>query len=243
MKNKIVVITGGATGIGLGMAKEFVKNNTVVSIDRTPAKIEALKQTLPEVYSIKADVTFSQDLDKAIEEIKNKYGKIDVLINNAGAGKAFDFVNMSEEELMSSVDIPIAVNYRAPILLTKKALPLLRKSEAPMVIVISSGLAYMPMATLGSYCATKTAVHFITMCIRHQLKPLNIKVVEVLPPTVDTELVKTMNVKKMSTEEFTSIFLKKLSKGEEVINVGQSASLNKFSRLFPGFAFKMLNRG
>ena len=242
MQDKIIVITGGATGIGFSIAKELIKDNTVISIDRTPSKIEALKAALPAVYSIKADITSDYGLNLAIASIGNDFGRIDVLINNAGKGGAFDIVAMNEEDLMNKVDGAMAVNYRAVILLTKKALPLLKKSLKSVVIINSSGLAYVPIARLGSYCASKTAVHFITMCIRHQLEPLNIRVVEVLPPNVDTELNMSKGVKKMSAEEFTRIFLKKLENGENVINVGQSSALEKFSRLLPGLAFKALNK-
>jgi len=241
MKDQIVVITGGATGMGLAVAKELVKQNTVISLDRTPAKIDALKAALPSVHSIKADVTSNDDLNRAIETIASQFGKIDVLFNNAGKGSTFHIDSTPEEELLKNVDMEMAINYRAPIALTKKALPLLKNSAHPIVIVNTSGLAYMPIAFLGGYCASKTAAHFITMSIRHQLQPLNIRVVEVLPPNVDTEL-NTSDRKKMSVEEFTRIFLDKLEKGQDVINVGESSGLEKFSRLFPKLAFKMLNK-
>jgi len=242
MKDQIIVITGGATGMGLAFAKELVKHNTVISLDRTPAKIDALKAALPAVHSIKADVTSNDDLNHAIEAIGSQFGKIDVLFNNAGKGSTFHIDSTPEEELLKNVDVEMAINYRTPIALTKKALPLLKKSSNPIVIVNTSGLAYMPIAYLGGYCASKTAAHFITMSMRHQLQPLKIRVVEVLPPNVDTELNTNKGVKKMSVEEFTRIFLNKLEKGQDVINVGESAMLEKISRLFPKLAFKMLNK-
>jgi uncharacterized oxidoreductase len=242
MENKIIVITGGATGIGYAIAKELTNNNTVISIDRNPAKIAALKSKLPKVDSIKADVTSNEELSSAIAAIEKSYGKIDVLINNAGKGSPFDFVKLSENELMENIEMEMAINYTAPIRLTKKALPLLQKSAAPMVVMVSSGLAYMPMAALGTYCASKTAIHFATMSIRHQLNSLKIRVVEVLPPVVDTELSKDAPVAKMPADKFAKIFLDKLSKGENVMNIGQSAGLEKFSRFLPKTAFKMLNK-
>jgi uncharacterized oxidoreductase len=242
MKNKIIVITGGATGIGLAIIKELVNNNTIISIDRNPAKIAALKAALPKVVSIQADVTSNDQLNNAITTIEKSYGKIDVLINNAGKGGPFDFVNATEKELMDTIEMEVAINYTAPILLTKKALPLLKKSAEPIVVIVSSGLAYIPMAALGSYCASKVAIHFVAMSMRHQLAKEKIRVVEVLPPVVDTELSKNAPVAKMPADKFAQQFISRLEKGENVMNIGQTAGLEKFSRFLPKTAFKMLNK-
>jgi uncharacterized oxidoreductase len=242
MKNKIIVITGGATGIGRAIIQELIQDNTVISIDRSVEKIEALKKAVPKVESLKADVTSNEDLSAAIASIGKSHGRIDILINNAGKGNRFDFVKTSEKELMEGIDMEMAINYSAPLRLTKKALPLLQKSTEPIVVMVSSGLAYMPLAFLGTYCATKTALHFATMSIRHQLAGLNIRVVEVLPPVVDTDLSKSATMPKMPADKFARIFLKKLESGQNVMNIGQSAGLEKFSRFLPKTAFKMLNK-
>lgn len=242
MKDQIVVITGAASGMGLAVAKQLAKSNQVVSIDRNPSKIAALRNVLPEVMSVKADLTVRAEREAAIARIGEVHGRIDVLFNNAGKGGPFDFVGSSEDDLMRSIESELAINYQAPILLTKHALPLLRKSQRPMVIVSSTGLVYMPMAAIGTYCAAKAAVHVFTMSLRHQLAPLGIRVVEVLPPSVDTELNFAKGVAKMAPDEFARQFLLKLERGAEVINVGQSAALQRISRLAPGLAFRMLNR-
>ncbi len=242
MKNKIIVLTGAATGMGFAIAKELIEKNTIISIDRNAEKIAALKTSLPKINSIRADITVDEEVDNAFKTIEQSYGKIEILINNAGKGGDFNFISMDEATLKQNMETEIAINYMAPVMLTKKALPLLQKSTEPVVVVSSTGLVYMPMAAIGSYCASKVAVHFITMSLRHQLKSLNIKVVEVLPPSVDTALNTAKGVKKMKPETFAQIFIKKLSKGDEVINVGESAALEKFSQFFPKMAFKMLNK-
>jgi short-subunit dehydrogenase involved in D-alanine esterification of teichoic acids len=243
MKNKIIVITGGATGIGFALVKELIKNNTVISIDRNLTKIAALKTALPKVESLKADVISSEELNEVISKIEKTHGKIDVLINNAGKGEGFDFVNTPEKELMEKIETEMSINYFAPISLTKKALPLLQKSTEPIVIIISSGLAYMPMSFIGTYCASKAAIHFAAMSIRLQLAKLKIRVVEVLPPVVETDMSKNVTVvKKMPADTFAKIVIEKLTKGEDIMNIGQTAGLEKISRFFPKAAFKMVNR-
>ncbi|MGD1046926.1 MAG: SDR family NAD(P)-dependent oxidoreductase [Bacteroidota bacterium] len=242
LQNKIVVVTGGATGIGLGIAKELVKNNTVISIDRNREKISALNKILPSVKSIRADVTDPVQTGRAVKEIENEFGRIDILINNAGMGGHYDFTTVSEDELMKTVETEMKTNYMAPIRLTKQALYLLLKGNEPAVVFVSSGLAYMPVAVIASYCATKAAIHSFAMSLRRQLRRTNIKVIEVLPPVVDTDLSKSMKTSKMSTEKFTIDFLAQVARGKTVINIGQSSGLEKISRLSPSVAFAMLNK-
>jgi uncharacterized oxidoreductase len=143
---------------------------------------------------------------------------------------------------MAGIETEISVNYFAPISLTKKAMPLLKKSEDPVVVIISSGLAYIPLSLIGTYCASKAAIHFVAMSLRHQLASEKIRVVEVLPPVVDTDLSKNTTMTKMPPDTFARIFLKKLEAGKNVMNIGQTGLLEKFSRLFPGMAFRMLNK-
>jgi|SRR6185312_322647 len=242
MKNKIIVITGGATGIGLGLAKALAPDNTVISIDRNASKIAALKAALPKVESIQGDVTSNDDMSRAMSTIEKNHGKIDILINNAGKGTTFDFPKNSEQELLSNISMEMDINYIAPIMISKKAMALLNKSSEPAIIMVSSGLAYIPIAMLGTYCASKAAIHFATMSIRHQLAGTKIRVVEVLPPVVDTDLSKGVTMPKMSTEKFAQILISKYNKGENVMDIGQSAGLKTFTRLMPNTAFKTLNK-
>lgn len=101
----------------------------------------------------------------------------------------------------------------------------------------------MPISFIGTYCASKSAIHFVTMSIRKQLAPLKIRVVEVLPPVVETEMSKDVKVgPKMPADKFAKIVIEKLEKGENILNIGQTAGLEKFSRYLPKTAFKMLNK-
>jgi len=241
LKNKTIVITGGATGIGFAIIKALIGDNIVISLDRNPTKIENLKTEIPKVFSIKTDVTSDPDLENAINVIEQEFGVIDILINNAGRSAEFNFVEESEEEVMKNLESEIEINYYTPVKLIKKALPLLQKSKEPCVVNFSTGLIYMPIAMVGGYCASKVALHHITMSIRHQLKPKGIKVVEVMPPTVATDMNKDYDVKKITPEEFAAKFIKGLAKEKETLDIGQTALLKFLSRFLPKSAFNMLN--
>ncbi|MGH7280288.1 MAG: SDR family NAD(P)-dependent oxidoreductase, partial [Polyangiaceae bacterium] len=138
----------------------------------------------------------------------------------------------------------LAVNFEAPVMLIKQAIPLLKKAPAPIVVIVTTGLVYAPMSITGSYCASKAAAHVMATVLHHLLAAEGIRVVESLPPSVDTELnFAAEEGNKMSADEFAKSFLSKLEHGHDVINVGQSALLEKLSRLSPRMAFWMLNRG
>ncbi len=242
LQNKIIVITGGATGIGRALVTELLPANTVISLDRSPEKSAALGKAFPQVHSIRTDITNGPEVKAALAEIGSAYGCIDVLINNAGTGAQFDFGDTGEEALRGLLRREMDTNYLAPVLLTHQALPLLRKSAAPVVVFVSSGLAYVPIASFAGYCASKSAMHAFALSLRHQLRNTPIKVVEVLPPTVDTDFNKGIEAPKMAPAAFAKAFLKQLERGKTSINIGQSKALSVFSRLMPGLAFKMLNR-
>ncbi|MDO1445444.1 SDR family NAD(P)-dependent oxidoreductase [Rhodocytophaga aerolata] len=240
--NQVIVITGGASGIGYAIIQELLKANTIVSLDRNVQKINRLTANLSQVTSIQADITDPEQVSHSLEVISQKFGRIDMLIHNAGKGSFVDFAKCPETELQHVLRQEIETNYMAPVLLTKKALYLLQKSRQPTVVFLTSGLAYMPVAKFAGYCAAKAAMHFFAMSLRHQLKDTPIKVIEVLPPTLDTDFNKGLDIPKMSPETFANRLIKMLAKGEETITIGQSVALEKFARFFPALAFKMLNK-
>lgn len=241
IQNQIIVITGGATGIGLALVKHFIADNQVISIDRNLQKIETLQKQVPKVKSIKADISKKEETNEAIKQISKDYGKIDMLINNAGIGKYYNFEKTMETELIEIVESEITTNFISPIILSKKCLLLLSKSNSPKIVFISTGLAYMPDAGSPTYCSSKAGLHFFAMSLRHQLKDTKIKVIEVLPAAVDTDFSKGIDVPKISTEKFVKSFISKLGKGQTTINIGMAVVLNKISRFFPTFAFNIIN--
>ncbi|WP_176133170.1 SDR family NAD(P)-dependent oxidoreductase [Hymenobacter sp. CRA2] len=244
MQDQLVVITGGATGIGWALAAALSPANTVVSLDRNPASSAALRASLPAVVSLRADVTDPAQLAAALAAVARDYGRIDLLIHNAGVGGPVDVRAQPEAALMAALKAEIDTNYLAPIRLTKLALPLLEASARPRVLFITSGLAYVPIAAFGGYCASKAAAHFFAMSLRQQLRGSRIEVVEALPPTVATRFNENQpDIPKMAPDVYARKLLRALAAGRPVIRVGQSAVLEKLARLAPGLAFRLLNRG
>lgn len=241
-----VLITGGGSGIGLAIATTYLRHGHNVFITgRNLSKLEQVKAEHPNIHIFQSDVTKEDDVKKLASTLENDFGGIDVLINNAGIMVLLDTGN-EKNDLQKQFE-EIEINYHAPIRMLHYFLPQLKKSNHAALINVSSGLAYVPFSQAPVYTGTKAAVHLWTQAIRPQLKPHNIRVVELLPPVVDTKLAKDANLKDdnlkpMPTEELAQAFWKDYSNGKDEITPGLSSQLKLMSRLAPKFIFKQLNK-
>lgn len=241
-QGKTVLITGGGTGIGLAIAKEFVKNdNTVIITGRRLSKLEDAKKEIPDLHIIQNDVTDEAQIKTLVQRTQNEFGGIDVLINNAGVQYAFDInkeTNSIEKQLME-----INIDFAGPVRMVHFFLPQLKQSDEPVIVNVSSGLAFIPMTKTPVYSATKAALHSWTQSIRLQLKESKIHVMELMPPVVETQMTDaTTGVPKISTEKLAASFWKAYSKNKKEITPGISKALKIMRRLAPAFVFRQLNK-
>lgn len=245
--NLKVLITGGGSGIGLALAKKFLAHgHTVLITGRNLGKLEKAKQENPEIHIYQSDVTDDAEVRTLANDVQQKFGAIDVLINNAGIMNLVDSGNESNDLQKQMQEIEI--NYNSPIRILHYFLPLLKKSKNATLVNVSSGLAYVPFAQAPVYSGTKSALHFWTLSIRPQLKLHDIRVVELLPPVVDTplahgaDIAEDDNLKPMPPEKLADIFWRDFTNGKEEITPGISKQLKLMSRLAPNFIFKQLNK-
>jgi uncharacterized oxidoreductase len=245
--NQTILITGGGSGIGLALAKKFMENdNTVIITGRNLSKLEAVQKEFPKIQIFQSDVTDDVDVRKLADDIQQKFNVVDVLINNAGIMNLVDTGNVSNDLQKQMQEIEI--NYNSPIRVLHYFLPLLKKSKNAVLVNVSSGLAYVSFAQAPVYSGTKSALHFWTLGIRPQLKTHGIKVIELLPPVVDTplahgaDIAEDDNLKPMPPEKLADIFWKDFINGKEEITPGISKQLKLMSRLAPKFIFKQLNK-
>jgi len=241
-----VLITGGGSGIGLSIARKFLDNgHQVIITGRNLSKLEKVKKELSSIHFFQSDVTKEEDVVKLVEQTQNEFGGIDVLINNAGIMNLID-TGKSSNELSKQLE-EVEINYTAPIRLLHHFLPQLKRSKSATLINVSSGLAYVTFSQAPIYSGTKAALHFWTQAIRPQLKLHGIRVVELLPPVVDTKLaqdadLKNDSLKPMPAERLAEIFWKDYTNGKEEIIPGISGLLKIMSRLAPKFIYKQLNK-
>lgn len=241
-----VLITGGGSGIGLALAEKFLAHgHRVLVTGRNREKLEAVKRKHPQLSVHQSDVTKTEDVVQLVSAIEREFGGLDVLVNNAGIMNLVDAGNEGNDLARQFEEIEI--NYHAPIRLLHHTLPLLKRSSLAVVVNVSSGLAYVPFAQAPVYSGTKSALHFWTQAIRPQLKAHNIRVVELLPPVVYTQLaadadLKDDNLKPMSPEKLACAFWNGYTRGKEEITPGISTALRIMGRVAPKFIFKQLNK-
>jgi uncharacterized oxidoreductase len=174
-----------------------------------------------------------------------KHPNFDVLINNAGILTMRDFTHpeAAEVNLYEEIDI----NIKGLLRMTTVFLPLLSKQTESTLINISSGLAYVPLSMAPVYCATKAAVHSFSMSLRHQLRKTSVRVIEIAPPAVETDLGKVpgkeeeFKYPKLGLEPFIAQTMKALESDKSELPIGQSKMLRLGSRFLPSVFFNMLN--
>jgi short-subunit dehydrogenase involved in D-alanine esterification of teichoic acids len=236
-----VLITGGASGIGLAFAKELVaRKNQVIICGRTLAKLELAKEENPELHIIECDISKASDLQAMTAQVEQTFPGLNILVNNAGIYNEFDFVH--DEKTLEIIEQEIAINLTAPLKLTSMLLPQLMKHTQAAVINVSSGFAYTPNKTGIVYGATKAGLRSFSKSLRYQLADSSVKVFEVLPPLVDTPAVIHNSNKKMSSQEVVANALKAVEKDIYEIPVGQSKLLKLMTRLAPGVIEKKLSK-
>lgn len=188
-ENKVVWVTGASSGIGAEMVKKLATQNAKIILSaRRKSKLEELAQSLnieKENYLVlPLDLAKPETFDQAVNEVVENFGKIDILINNAGlAYKAFG------EKTLEEVDRQIMeVNYFGPMLLTKKALPFLKKNKNSQVVLVSSILGDFGLPLVSAYAAAKHALHGYFDSLRYEVEKYNMYITLVTPGFINTEI-------------------------------------------------------
>lgn len=186
VKNLAVVITGGGGGIGLAAARAFASAGANVLITgRRAATLEEIARETPGIASLTADAGNPQDARRTIDKAIELWGRIDVLVNNAGAGAPMPLADATLEHLKSIY----AVNTFGPTLLAAAAVPHLVKSRGS-IINISSSLGTKAVAGFADYCASKAALEQLTRCWALELAPQGVRVNAVASGPVESDFLR-----------------------------------------------------
>ena len=192
LENKVAIITGAATGIGKGIATCYMREGAAVAVDYVHGQqdqanqvVDELKRAGGKALAVEADVTQPDQVEALIEETVSAFGKLDIMVNNAGIEKKISFVDFPLDEYEKIV----AVNLTGPFLCAQcAARQMIKQGQGGRIINISSVHEDLPMPTNAPYCATKGALRMLTRTICVELAPHKITVNNIGPGAFDTPM-------------------------------------------------------
>jgi len=204
LDKKVALITGGSSGIGKAIAKRFLDEG---------AKVVIFDMVKPDydVDFYQVDVSNEEQIKKAFEKIED----LDIVVNNAGIYFQASVEETSEEQL----DKIIGVNFKGAYLISKYALPLIKKSKGN-VINISSVVGIIPDPTSPAYCSTKAALIMLTKCMAREYGVKGVRVNAILPGPIDTPLLRRFLSSEESIQKYAALNpMGRIGKPEEIANV------------------------
>lgn len=230
---KKVLLIGATSGIGKALAERFIEEGSyVIAVGRRKEKLEELihKYGHDKVSAVPFDITKMNAIRAFATNVTGTHKDLDCIILNSGIQRKVDF-SEPEEVDMDVVNEEFVTNYLSQLAITKEFLPFLKKKSTETALVYTtSGLAMIPITRCMNYCATKAALHQFILSLRVQLIGTKVKVIELFPPAVQTELhdakhqpdIKDGHLMGMPLEEFTEEAYRGLAGGFEQIPVGRS---------------------
>ena len=232
LSGNTIFITGGGSGIGRGLAQALhQRGNQVIISGRRQHALDEVTAANPGMKSIALDIQDPASIAGAAARLVTEYPALSVVVNNAGIMRPEDL----KQAKVADAEAIVATNLLGPIRFTAALLPHLLKQPDATIVNVSSGLAFVPLAMTPTYCATKAAIHSYTQSLRYQLRDTKIKVLEIIPPWVATELMgpvpddsrampldafvaETMQILATDAEEIcvqNVMFLRNAAKGDE----------------------------
>ena len=231
LSDKTVLLTGGTNGIGRELALQLrAKGAQAVLTGRNPDRVAAMRAEGFEV--IEADLSNAAGVDALLAAWGGR--TIDVLLNNAGQLVDHDFRKGVPDA--DAADDAIYANLNAPIRLTTGLIETLKAQAEAAIVNVTSGLAISPAARTPVYCATKSGLRFYTLALREQLKGTGIKVIEALPPVVNTQMNDGNPMKKMPADECARQIIAAIEHGRDEANIGMTKALRIAESISPALA-------
>ena len=237
LANNKILITGGASGIGLGLTERFIKeNNTVIICGRRESVLQEVKDKFPTVITKVCDLSQETDRIELFNWVSENHSDLNVLINNAGIQ---NWMHVTANDFYENAATEITTNVLAPVHLTALFIQL---PALNTIMNVTSGLAFVQFAKVPVYCATKAFFHSYTMSLRYQLKDQNIEVIEIIPPALNTDLGgKGLHDAAPPVSDFITAIFQQLQEGKTALTFGFSDIVSKANPESIKESFNFLN--
>ena len=240
-KANTVLVTGGGSGIGFALAERFIQaGSSVIICGRREYKLKEAQSQYPQMHIRVCNIANPTERRALFAWVTESFPGLNILINNAGIQQR---IQLQQQPAWETLGEEVSINLEAPIHLSTLFIPHLLKQERSAIINITSGLAFVPLANVPIYCATKAALHSFTLSLRHQLTGTPIDVIEIIPPAVDTDLGgKWLHTFGVPVNEFTDAIVKQLKMGSIEATYGSSVETSQATREQLEAIFEQMNQ-
>ncbi|MBC7388024.1 MAG: SDR family NAD(P)-dependent oxidoreductase [Opitutaceae bacterium] len=218
--NKIL-ITGGASGIGLGLTERFLKeNNTVIVCGRRESVLKEVADKFSSIITRVCDLSVESERIELFNWVSSSHPDLNILVNNAGIQ---NWMNISDPDFYQNAKMEITTNIEAPLHLTSLFINL---KSLNAIINVTSGLSFVPLTKVPVYSATKAFFHSFTLSTRNLLKARNIEVIEMIPPALNTDLGgKGLHDTAPPVSEFIEAVFNQMKEGKTELTFGFSQNM------------------
>ncbi|MEM6805050.1 MAG: SDR family NAD(P)-dependent oxidoreductase [Bacteroidota bacterium] len=234
-----IIITGATRGIGKSLMSRFHRfGNKIVAIARNKELLKKLEEDYEGISCIACDLSKPTEVQALIQNLQQNHSDSNILINNAGIQVGFtNGERFSDKpERLSEIADEIQVNFSTPITLSQQLIPLLLQNPNPVLVNESSGLAFVPKKSAPVYCATKAGLHNFTKALRYQYEDTPLKIFEIIPPLIKTDMTKGRWGNAPEPDDLTDQFMKAFEKDQYEVNIGLAGKLRLLHRIFPRVA-------
>lgn len=246
VKNSTILITGGTSGIGLELVKQLTLQGANVIV--TGRKLDALngtKKQFPVVHTFQSDVSNPRDIEQLYKDVTQQFPELNILINNAGLMRMIDVQDTSLD--LENINREIVTNLTGTIQMTHQFLPHLLTKKSAAIVNVSSGIALMSYSSAPIYSASKAGVRAYTQALRLQLEDTNVKVFEMIPPGVNTNLQKDWAQQPnpgqmMRVDDMVKVAIKGMQQDKKELHPFLISIIKFASRIAPGLLLKIGHR-
>ncbi|MEP2102030.1 MAG: SDR family NAD(P)-dependent oxidoreductase [Parasphingorhabdus sp.] len=241
ISGKRIVITGGASGLGLELVRQLATNNEIIVIARESGGLKQLGGDYPEMTIFKADLSDDSAVKQAATDLAAQFPAIDGLINNAALQYTPSFLD--PEFKYDQIAKEIATNFTTPAQLCYLLLPSLLRGSQPFILNVNSGLGLVPKTSSAIYCATKGGLNIFSQALQNQLEQTDVSVLQAFLPLVDTAMTEGRGDGKLPPDRVASDIIRGIAARKADIDIGKVKLLRPISRFMPGLARKIMKSG